>query len=119
MNKLTETDRLAIFERCAQNICENLEHSAVKVSRPVKDCGHWDVYTIFVDIYTGSLASFDKIDISAYKDYRQLRNLIKTRIIAALHDMRNLVEESLIKLGDRECLHSPDPNQQPDKGDEK
>lgn len=93
------------FKRCLENICDNLHHPAVQFSKPCQDHMYSSIQTLFVDIHTGTMASFDSIEISSCKDYRQIHNLIKARIICAIRDVRDLAEESLIKLGDRHAVN--------------
>lgn len=89
------------FRRCVKNACKNLNHP-VSVSGLHRDHVWQSMQSLFIDVHTGSMATFDSIEISSCKDYRQMRNLVKTRLIYAIHELRDLAEESLIKLGDRD-----------------
>lgn len=92
------------FRQCVELACSNLNHP-VYVSGLQRDRVWPSMQSLFIDVHTCSMVTFDDREISCCKDYRQIRNLVKTRLIVAIRDLRDLANESLVKLGDQEVKH--------------
>jgi len=86
------------FKRCVENICKNLEHPAIHMDSIVKDHG-FSQYIVSLMLLTTTHMQFDDVEIANQKDYRQLRNLVRARLIVTILDVKTLAEESLLKLG--------------------
>ena len=98
-----------LIQACFENICKNYNISAgLNISEPVQDRFWHDLFHVFIDINTASHVSFYekeiwmnflKTGIKSKRDYRKLRSLVRTRLINAIHGIRDLTEESLRNLG--------------------
>ncbi len=108
---MTSTDTADLIQVCFENICKNYNIPAgLNISEPVQDRFWHDLFYISIDINTVSQVSFYekeiwmnllKTGVKPKKDYRQLRSLIRARLIDAIQNMRDLTEESLRNLGVR------------------
>ena len=98
-----------ILQTCFENICKNYNVPAgLHISEPLRDRAWRDLFSVFIDIHTGSCLNFgDKeiwmnileTGIKSKKDYRKLRSLVRIKLIDAIHGIRDLTEESLRNLG--------------------
>lgn len=93
-------------KRCFDKICENFGIVAgLNISEPMRQRGNYEeVFLAFVDIHISS--HFDisgqeilRCHIKSKKDYKNLRRLVRVRLISSLRDMQDLVENSLRNLG--------------------
>ena len=106
---MTRDDTADLIQVCFENICKNYNISAgLNISEPVQDRYWHDLFHIFIDINTASHVSFYekeiwmdllKTGVKSKKDYRQLRSLVRARLIDAIRGIRNLTEDSLRNLG--------------------
>jgi hypothetical protein len=106
---MTTEKTIGLIQVCFENICKNYNISAgLNISEPLQDRS-WDgLFHVFIDINTASHVSFYekeiwmnllKTGVKSKRDYRKLRSLVRTRLINAIHGIRNLTEESLRNLG--------------------
>lgn len=88
------------FKRCVENLTKvfSLPFTASTVCRT---WGEYPANALFIDLHVASSCSFDDFEITNQKTYRQLRTLVKHRLIMAVLDQRELVDEALKKLGYR------------------
>ena len=94
---------------CFENICKNYNIPAgLRITEPMRDRIFHDSFLVFVEIHMASSICTDEQEIwknlsetgiKSKKDYRQLRSLIRIRLIDAIHGIRDLTEESLRNLG--------------------
>lgn len=92
--------------RCFDKICENFDIVAgLNISEPVRQRGnHEEIFLAFVDICASSHFAVSgqeilRCHIKSKKDYKNLRRLVRVRLISSLRDMQDLVENSLRNLG--------------------
>jgi len=97
------------FQRCMNNISKNLKHPFY-ISNVMRDRIYPKMYSVFIDVLSTTTMVFDDYEIKSAKDYRQLRNLVKTRLIHAIHDLYELAGESLRELGALKYCSQP-PNE--------
>ncbi|KKN69781.1 hypothetical protein LCGC14_0437270 [marine sediment metagenome] len=92
--------------RCFDKICENFGIVAgLNISEPIQSRETLEeLFIAFVDIHTSS--HFDisgrevlRCHVKSTKNYKNLRRLIRTRLISSLRDIQDLVEDSLRSLG--------------------
>lgn len=98
-----------IFQACFENVCKNYNIPAgLRISEAVRDRVWHDLLYVFIDVHTASCANFNETEIwknlsetgiKSKKDYRELRSLIRIRLIDAIRGMRDIAEESLRNLG--------------------
>lgn len=98
-----------IFQACFENVCKNYNIPAgLRISEAVRDRVWRDSFAVFIDLYTSSHINFREqevlknileVGVKSKKDYRRLRSLIRMRLIDAIHQVRDLTEESLRNLG--------------------
>ena len=98
-----------VFQACFENVCKNYNIPAgLRISEAVRDRVWHDYFNIFIDLHTSSHINFSeqevlknilKTGVKSKKDYRRLRSLIRMRLIDAIHQVRDLTEESLRNLG--------------------
>lgn len=98
-----------VFRACFDNICENYNIPAgLHISEPMRDRIRYDTFIVFIDLHTSNHLGFAeqeilkdtlKVGVKSKKDYRRLRSLIRMRLIDAIHQVRDLTEESLRNLG--------------------
>jgi hypothetical protein len=98
-----------IFQSCFDNICKNYNIPAgLNISEPMRDRAFHTRLNVFIDLHTAAYISFSEKEIcrniletgvKSKKDYRRLRSLIRMRLIDAIHQVRDLTEESLRNLG--------------------
>ena len=74
----------------------------------MRDRTYHDNFIIFIDLHTAShilfaekevLKDILKTGVKSKKNYRRLRSLIRMRLIDAIHQVRDLAEDSLRNLG--------------------
>ena len=93
--------------RCFDKICENFGVVAgLHISRSMqsRNTPPEELFIAFVDIHTSSHFDVDGREIllchvKSTKDYKNLRKLIRRRLISSLRDIQDLVEDSLRNLG--------------------
>ena len=93
-------------KRCFDKICENFGVTAdLCISPPIQARGTREERLVtFVDIHTSSYFDVSGREIlscrvKSKKDYKNLRRLVRRRLISSLRDMKDLAEESLRSLG--------------------
>lgn len=93
-------------KRCFDKICENFSIIAdLNISKPMQQHGdHEELFLAFIGIHMSS--HFDVsgrelllCHVKSTKDYKNLRKLIRRRLISSLRDIQDLVEDSLRNLG--------------------
>ena len=92
--------------RCFDKICENFSIIAdLNISEPIQSRETpEELFLAFVDI--NACSHFDisgreilLCHVKSTKDYKNLRKLIRKRLISSLRDMQDLIEGSLRNLG--------------------
>jgi hypothetical protein len=101
-----------VLQECFSNICKNFNIPAgLNITPPMRDRTFHTMLQVFVDLHSSSCISFYEAEIwkniiesgiKSKKDYRRLRSLVRTKLIDAVYDLRNLTEESLRNLGVKE-----------------
>ncbi len=93
-------------KRCFDKICENFGIVAgLNISKPIQQHGNYEeVFLAFVDINVSSHFDVSGREIllcpvKSTKDYKNLRKLVRGRLISSLRDIQDLTEESLRNLG--------------------
>ncbi len=94
------------IQRCFDKICENFDIVAgLNVSKSIQSRDTLEeLLLVFVDIRASSHFCLYGQEIlmnkiKSKKDYKKLRRIVRARLISALHDMRDLTEDSLRNLG--------------------
>ena len=92
--------------RCFDKICENFGVVAgLNISEPMQSRNiPEELFIAFVDIHASSHFDVDSREIllcrvKSTKDYKNLRKLIRRKLISSLRDIQDLVEDSLRNLG--------------------
>ena len=108
MNKIYED----AFIQCFNLICKNFNIPAgFNIIEPFLDRTFHNQINVFIDLHTASYVSFSEKEIwknlmqegiNSKKRYRMFRSLVRTRLIDAIYQIRNLTEESLRNLGVKE-----------------
>lgn len=98
-----------IFQACFDNVCKNYNIPAgLNITEPMRNRTFHTQLNIFIDLHTAAHVSFFEEEIwrnlletgiKSKKDYRKLRSLIRMKLVNAIHQVRDLTEESLRNLG--------------------
>jgi len=101
-----------VFIECFNLICKNFNIPAgLNITEPICNRTLPRQITIFVDLHTMGSVNFFEEEIwknllqnkmNSKEKYRKFRSLVRTKLIDAIYQIRNLTEESLRNLGVKE-----------------